>query len=95
MESLRDLWDRSNSNNVYTIIAPEGKKGTEKVFEGIMAGNSPNLRKKTFIFLFNNFKQDYLKGIYAQTHHSQSVGSKDRILKTEKIHPVEAVLSEA
>ena len=48
--SLRDLWDNIKHTNIHIIGVPEGKereKGSEKIFENIIAENFPNLEKET------------------------------------------------
>ena len=48
-ESLRDLWDNIKHTNNCIIGVPERKgiqKGTEKIFEDIIAENFPNIRKE-------------------------------------------------
>ena len=47
-ESLRELWD-IKCTNICIIGVPEGEereKGTEKIFEEIIAKNSPNMGKE-------------------------------------------------
>ena len=42
-ESLRELWDNVKRNNIHIIGVPEGEereKGTEKIFQEIIAENS-------------------------------------------------------
>ena len=51
-DSIRDLWDNIKHTNIRIIRVPEGgdrKKGTENLFEKIMAENFPNLAKETDI----------------------------------------------
>lgn len=46
------LWDNMRYNNIHNIGIPEdgeSKKGIEKLFEEILAGNFPNLVKKIVI----------------------------------------------
>ena len=48
-DSLRDLWDNIKHTNIRIIGVPEEeeqKKGTEKIFEEIIAENSPNMGKE-------------------------------------------------
>ena len=48
-DSLRDLWDNINGNNIRIIgvlAGEEREKGPEKIFEEIIAENFPNLGKK-------------------------------------------------
>ena len=48
-ESLRELWDNVKRNNIRITGVPEGEereKGTEKIFQEIIAKNFPNKRKK-------------------------------------------------
>ena len=48
-DSLRDLWDNIECNNIHIIVVPEGEereKGPEKVFEEIIAENFPNVGKE-------------------------------------------------
>ena len=50
--TLRDLCNNIEQNDIYIIGVPEGKerkKGPEKLFEGIVAENFSNLGKKTDI----------------------------------------------
>ena len=45
-DSLRDLWDNIKCNNIQIIVVPEEeekKKGTEKMFEGIIVENFHNM----------------------------------------------------
>ena len=48
-ESLRELWDNVRSTNIHIIGEPEGEereKGTEKIFQEIIAKNFPNMAKE-------------------------------------------------
>ena len=48
-DSLRDLWDNIKCNNICIIGVPEGEereKGPEKIFEGIIVKNFPNMGKE-------------------------------------------------
>ena len=48
-ESLRELWDNVKCTNINIIKVPEGEdreKGTEKIFQEIMAKNFPNMVKE-------------------------------------------------
>ena len=48
-ESLRDLWDNIKRTNIRIIGVPEGEereKGTEKIFQEIIAKNFPNIGKE-------------------------------------------------
>ena len=48
-DSLRDLWNNINCNNVCVIGVPEGEereKGPEKIFEDIIVENFPNMGKE-------------------------------------------------
>ena len=47
--SLRDLWDNIKCTNIRIIGVPEEeekKTGSEKIFEGIIVENFPNMGKK-------------------------------------------------
>ena len=47
-ESLREHWDNVKRTNIRIIGVPEGEereKGTEKIFQEIIAGNFPNTGK--------------------------------------------------
>ena len=47
--SLRDLWDNFKHSNIRIIGVPEEEeemKGHEKIFEGIIVENSPNMEKE-------------------------------------------------
>ena len=49
-ESLRDLWDKVKHTNIHIIGVPEGEereKGTEKIFQEIIAENFPNMGKES------------------------------------------------
>ena len=49
-ESLRELWDNVKSTNIHIIGVPEGEereKGTEKIFQEIIAENFPNMGKES------------------------------------------------
>ena len=49
-ESLRELWDNIKCTNIHIIGVPEGEereKGTEKVFQEIIAENFPNMGKES------------------------------------------------
>ena len=48
-ESLRELWDNVKHTNIRVIGEPEGEereKGTEKIFQEIIAKNFPNRGKE-------------------------------------------------
>ena len=48
-ESLRELWDNVKCTNIHIIGVPEGEereKGTENVFQEIIAKNFPNMEKE-------------------------------------------------
>ena len=48
-DSLRDLWDNNEHNNIRIIGVPEGEgreKGAEKIFEEIIVENFPNMGKE-------------------------------------------------
>ena len=48
-DSLRDLWDNMKCTSIHVIGAPRGEKrekGPEKIFEGIIAENFPNMGKE-------------------------------------------------
>ena len=48
-ESLRELWDNIKCTNIRIIGVPEGEereKGTEKIFQEIIAENFPNMGKE-------------------------------------------------
>ena len=48
-ESLRELWDNMKRTNIRIIGVPEGEereKGTEKIFQEIIAKNFPNMGKE-------------------------------------------------
>ena len=53
-DRLRDLWDNIRHTNIRIIEVPEGKetvKGTEDLFEEIMAENFPNLGEEADIHI--------------------------------------------
>ena len=48
-ESLRELWDKVKCTNIHNTGVPEGEereKGTEKIFQEIIAENFPNIGKE-------------------------------------------------
>ena len=48
-ESLRELWDNVKCTNIRIIGVPEGEereKGTEKIFQEIIAENFPSMGKE-------------------------------------------------
>ena len=48
-KSLRELWDNVKRTNIRIIGVPEGEvreKGTEKIFQEIIAENFPNMGKE-------------------------------------------------
>ena len=50
-ESFRELWDNVKHTNIPIIGVPEGEereKGTEKIFQEIIAENFPNMGKEPF-----------------------------------------------
>ena len=46
--SLRELWDNIKCTNICIIGGPRKRrdKGSEKIFEGIIAENFPNMEKE-------------------------------------------------
>ena len=49
MKSLRELWDNVKRTNIHTTGVPEGEerqKGTEKIFQEIIAKNFPHMGKE-------------------------------------------------
>ena len=50
-KSLKELWDNVKCTNIHIIGVPEGQereKGTEKIFQEIIAENFPNMGKEPF-----------------------------------------------
>ena len=48
-ESLREFWDNIKCTNIHIIGVPEGEereKGSEKMFQEIIAKNFPNMGKE-------------------------------------------------
>ena len=46
-DSLRELWDKVKRTNIHIIGVPEEReKGTEKIFQEIIAENFPNMGKE-------------------------------------------------
>ena len=48
-ESLQELWDNVKRNNIHIMGVPEGEereKGTEKIFQEILAENFPHMGKE-------------------------------------------------
>ena len=71
-DSLRDLWD-----NICIIGVPEGEereKGCEKIFEGIIVKNFPNMGKEivTQVQKAQSPIQDKPKEKHTETHSNQS-----------------------
>ena len=49
-ESLREIWDNIKRSNIHIIGVPEGEdkeKGTEKIFQEIIAEKFPNMGKES------------------------------------------------
>ena len=75
-DSLRDLWDNIKHTNIHIIEVPEGgerEKGPKKIFEEIIAENSPNMRKETLVQVqeVQSPTQDKPKEEHAKTHINQ------------------------
>ena len=75
-DSLRDLWDNIKCTNIWIIGVPEEeekKKGYEKIFEGIIVENFPNMEKE--IVKSRGAKspiQDKPKEKHTKTHTNQT-----------------------
>ena len=76
-DSLRNLWDNIKCTNIWIIGVPEEEeemKGHEKIFEGIIVENSPNMEKE----IVNQVQQaqspiqDKPKEKHAKTHTNQT-----------------------
>ena len=73
-DSLRDLWDNIKRTNIGIIGVPEEeekKKGSEKIFEGIIVENFPNIGKEIVKQVQEAQKspiQDKFKEKHAKTH---------------------------
>ena len=79
-DSIRDLWDHIKHTNIRIIGVPEGEereKGTENLFEEIMAENFPNLAQETDIQVqeTQSPKQDEPKETHTKTHYNYIVES--------------------
>ena len=48
MKTAWDLWDNIKHSNIWVPEGKESKKGPEKLFEEIIAENSPNTGKEIF-----------------------------------------------
>ena len=50
-DSLRELWGNVKCTSIHVIGGPEGEgreKGTENIFQEIIASNFPNMGKESF-----------------------------------------------
>ena len=79
-DSIRDLWDHIKRTNIRILGVPEGEereKGTENLFEEIMAENFPNLVQETDIQVqeTQSPKQDEPKETHTKTHYNYIVES--------------------
>ena len=74
-DSLRDLSDNIKCINIQIIGVPEGEekqKGYEKIFEEIIAENSPNMEKEVSPRGIKNPIQDKPKEKHTKTHTNQT-----------------------
>ena len=76
-DSLRDLWNNIKHTNIQILGIPEEEKkiGYEKIFEEIIAENSPNMEKEVSPRGTNSPIQDKPKEKHTKTHTNQT--SKD------------------
>ena len=77
-DSLRDLQDNIKLTNIRIIGVPEEeekKKGTEKIFEGVIAENFPNMGKEIVnqVQEAQNLIQDKSKEKHAKAHINQTI----------------------
>ena len=76
-DRLRDLWDNVKHTNIQIIGVPEEekKKGTEKIFEGIIVENFPNMGKETVnqVQAAQSPIQDKSKEKHTKTHINQTI----------------------
>ena len=70
-DCLRDLWDNIKCPDIRIIEVPkeEKKKGYEKIFEEIIAGNFPNIEKEISIKDKKHIESHTEK--YTKTHTNQ------------------------
>ena len=77
-ESLRELWDNVQCTNIRIIGVPEGEerqKGTEKIFQEIIAENFPNMGKEPLTQIQEAQPVPYKinpKEEYTETHINQT-----------------------
>ena len=76
-EHLRNLWDNTKCTNIHIIRVlerEEREKGTEKIFEEIIAENIPNMGKEapTQVQKAQSPIQDKPKEEHAETHIDQT-----------------------
>ena len=86
-DSLRDIWDNIKLTNIHIIGIPEREereKGSEKIFEEVIAENSPSMGKETVTQVqeAQSSRQDKPKEEHAEIHSNQIDKNKDKkILK--------------
>ena len=77
-DNLRDLWDNTKGTNIRIIGVPEDeekKKGSQKIFDGIIVENFPNMGKE----IVNQVQeaqspiQDKSKEKHGKTHSNQTI----------------------
>ena len=75
-ESLREFWDNVKRTNICIIGVPEEErqKGTEKIFQEIIAENFPNMGKETHSdsgraenLICDKLKEEHTKTYFNQT----------------------------
>ena len=76
-DTLRDLWKNIKCTNICIIGVPEGEereKGSEEIFEEIIAENFPNMRKEmlTQVQEAQSPIQDKPKEEHSKTHINQT-----------------------
>ena len=92
-ESLRELWDNVKRTNIHIIGVPEGKeweKGTENIFQEIIAENFPNMGKESLTQIQEaqrvpykiNPRRNTLRHILIQV---TKIKDKEKILKVARV----------
>ena len=90
-ESLREFWDNMKRTNIRIIGVPEGEereKGTEKVFQEIIAENFPNMGKEPLTQLQEAQRVPY-------KINPRSNIPRDILIKLTKIKDKDKILSAA
>ena len=90
-ESLRELWNNVKCTNIHIIGVPEGdvrERGTEKMFEEMIAKNFPNMGKEPLTQIQEAQRVPYKINPRRNTRHIliklTKIKDKEKILKAAR-----------